>query len=267
MQVKCEKFDCPLDLKVPYDWAKLSSSKTIEYLSENINCPDEAAIRSWVMSLKYTHPTYGISQKLERDAAAREVRDHINSILNERKIAIADAQFMLIGANNCYELHSFPGGWRPYNVHALDPAQQALAVARAEFDGINTYRGLIEQKEPFRSDAGKQLPDNSIDVCIAFRSLQSSKLSLWAALGKIRDRILKPNGTLLISLPKVTINYLGNRMRGVIKEGSLDVDFSKDAAEHIAKELTALNSNYYTNVRLFYGGDTSIEYYIVAQAT
>lgn len=268
LRINCPKNGCPFQMTVPFDWSKLSASETLHYLNENIRCPTERELRSWVMSLKYTHPTYSISQALERDDAQSEVQKHILQTLRGMGKNIADTKFMLLGANNCYELRSLPTGWRPENIHALDPAADALQQARTDFPGINTYVGLIEQREAFVNQHGKELPHNEIDICIAFRSMQSSHLSLWGALGRIRDRILRNGGILFISIPKCTINYLGNKQVGIFKHGRLDAEYPKKLIEGMAAEMANITgSEYFTDIKLYYGQSGSVEYYLFATAT
>lgn len=267
LEVACTQEGCDLKLKVPLDWSKLSSSETVAYLTEKVSLASQDEARSWAMSLKYTHPLYFVSQQLERDAAQTDVKALIESLLAELGLTIETARIMLIGSNNCYELNSLPNGWNPENIHAVDPAHAALQQAQARFGKIHIYPRLVEEMSEFADVNGELLKPNSIDICIAFRSLQSSGLSLWVVLGKVRDKILAPSGGLLVSMPKQTINFLGNRQPGVIKSKRLDADWPKHQIERLAQELTQTNgAQYFQNVRLYYGTPQSVEYYLLARA-
>lgn len=267
-EVACRSEECGFKMKVPLDWSKLSSSETVAYLTEQVSLASPEAARAWAMSLKYTHPLYFVSQKLERDAAKAEVHSLVDMLLSELGIAIGDAKIMLIGANNCYELNSLPRGWLPENIHAVDPASPALYAAQKQYGKIHIYPRLVESLDDFIDEDGEPLAPNSIDICIAFRSLQSSGLSLWAVLGKIRDKLLAPGGGLLVSMPKQTINFLGNRQPGVFKNKRLDAGWPKAQIEDIARELTQTNgSQYFENVRLYYGTLRSLEYYLLARSS
>lgn len=267
-EVACGQDECSFSLKVPLDWSKLSSRETVAYLTEQVNVASLEEARAWAMHLKYTHPLYFVSQKLERDAAEAEVRYLIETLLSEMELPISAAKIMLIGANNCYELNSLPTGWKPENIHAVDPAYPALQAAQEQFGKIHIYPRLVEGSGDFTDEEGERLAPNSIDICIAFRSLQSSGLSLWAVIGKMRDKILAPGGGLAVSMPKQTINFLGNRQPGVFKNRRLDAEWPKAQIEDIAKELTQVSgSQYFESVRLFYGTPRSIEYYLLARCS
>lgn len=260
---------CGFRIEVPVDWYQMSSSKTLGHLLRNVAGVDESSARAWINNVKYTHPTYWVSQKEERKAARGRFREILSHVAGAGGgYGGSGPRIVTIGANNCLELADLPYKWSASDVLAVDLAEGALNVAGAAYPGLRTAKEFAESLCADTVDLrGKKLGNEafgSFNLCLALRVLQSSRFQLWSALTRIRD-VLRPGGWLIASIPRKTSLPSGNLHPGIyLSDGVFDERSPKAAAEEIARELTS-GSAMYDRVTLFYGSKDDVEHYVVAR--
>lgn len=261
--------NCGLRVDVPIEWYRMSSSKMLFHLLCSVNGITEAEARVWINNVKYTHPTYLLSQRIERDIAKSRFVEVIGKFIDIDSKKIEEAHIVSIGANNCIELESLPFKWEEENILAIDLSEGALQSAKNKYPKIRCCQTFAEDLSADSVDIngkslGYEIINNHFDICLALRIFQSSRFQLWSALTRIRD-ILKPGGLLMISVPRQTVLLTGNVHPGIYQsDGRFEENKPKETVEMLARELTS-GSWMYSNVTLAYGTRSDIEYYLLAK--
>lgn len=263
---------CTFRYSIPFLWYHLSATQMMDYLMENIHPMHVNVARRWIYSLKYTHPTYRISQEAERKAARSDLREVLGIIINDRTLETENLKILLVGANCCCELDDLPFTWKEENVVAVDVTEDTLCLGMQRYPKVKYCCSFVEELTSNSVDTtGKPLNHSvreSFDVCLALRVLQSSRLTLGSALTRIRDA-LKPRGKVVISVPRstaiITAEGGANMRPGVFKGNRFDEEWPKQETERIAHELTSGGFFQYHRVVVYYGSHQSPEYYITAE--
>lgn len=271
IKIVCTK--CGFQFPIPREWYYLSATGMLDQLMRFIHPLTEDGARSWINTVKYTHPSYQISQVAERDAARDEFREIVFlAVKGASGDKMGDGtRILTVGSNSCYELESVPVKFDEKTVLAVDASESSLRLGVARYPNVRFCCEFIEKLSANSLDlTGRKLGDmllETFDLCLALRVFQASRLPLWAALTRIRDAT-HPGAKVIISVPRSTaiITEEGetNLRPGVFKGGKFDEEWPRQETDRIANEMTS-GSYMYSNVTVYYGTKSSVEYYITAE--
>src|SRR3989344_6054488 len=126
---------CNFRIQIPWEWYHLRATEMFDHLVKLVHPLSEESARAWINSVKYTHPSYQISQVAEREAAKKEFKEVVLLAVqgtSGEKIK-DDTHILIIGSNSCCELDNFPIPFSGESVLAVDASEASLRL------GVDRY--------------------------------------------------------------------------------------------------------------------------------
>lgn len=121
-----------------------------------------------------------------------------------------------------------------------------LVIVDIAYNSLNQAKKILPHSQAFqaRSDMLDFLPDSNFDIYISLRTYQSTYFDIFASLQEAK-RVLKNNGSIIISIACGTLNDNGNLIYGIYNphNGKFDKNRPNLFLESILKYLEELNFN------------------------
>jgi len=205
-------------MTVPSSWFGPSSySLSLKFLS--LGLPQIKAI-SFACARKYGTPEYF--------AMHREEREKVNwaetylEICQKLAIDVAHKKVLVVGVNDGMDIELF----NHCQIIGIDPCDQALAIARANFSH-HEFQIAIAESLP--------LADASIDAYIALRVINCSTVDIKSLVEELQ-RTLKPNGCFILSVANGFFEKNIYKV-GVFKDGKVNLEHANYIKDELLTQL------------------------------
>jgi SAM-dependent methyltransferase len=265
IRLSCGNDNCKFEINSPILWYNMSTlSIKDKVMSFGL---DSQKSHHWAYTLKYTHPSYSLSQESERTQAKLELQNLFKLTVKNFKYA----NILLVGSNSCMEMDSYPYEYDKNNFWGIDLSEELINKGKlnAKYSKCNFK---ITSIEDLYLDS-KSPKKNIFDLVIALRVIQS-RMDLNKTLRSISDA-LKLGGKAIISIPKQTSLIEADCS---FRTEPRIIKISPKTGKPIDSYVIPLNElniivdkikerDEFTNISVYHGNLSSIEYYITFEKT